>query len=66
MDIFELKREMGKQVTQIQRESDISLFELSAEIFEDENMLIEVFDSFDQIYKLSNELSKRCLNDFEF
>ena len=66
MEIFELKNQLAKQVTQIQKETDISLGDLSKEIFEDENKLIEVFDSFDLIYRLENELARRCPLDFKF
>lgn len=66
MEIFELKNQLAKQVTQIQKETNISLGDLSMEIFEDENKLIEVFDSFDLIYRLENELARRCPLDFKF
>lgn len=66
MELFDLKRELGEQVTRIQKDTDISLGELSSEIFGDENKLIEVFDSFDLIHHLENELARRCLNDFKF
>ena len=66
MEIYELKNYLGELVTQIQKESDISLGELSREIFEDEDTLVEVFDSFDLIHRLDNELARRCPVDFKF
>lgn len=65
VDIYELKRFLGEEVTQIQKETGISLFELSNEIFNDENKLLEVFDAFDTIHHLDNELARRCVHDIE-
>lgn len=63
VDIYELKRFMGEEVTKIQKESDITLGELSMEIFGDEDELVKVFDSFETIHYLDNELARRCPND---
>ena len=63
VDIYELKNLLGEEVTQIQKETGISLPELSKEIFDNEDELITVFDSFDRIHALDNELGRRCLRD---
>lgn len=64
VDIFELKNYLGEQITALQKATDISLYDLSTEIFGDDTKLFKVFDSFDEIHKLDNALAERNGNDF--
>ena len=63
VDIYELKRFLGEEVTKVQKETGISLFDLSEEIFGDKDKLVEVFDAMEDIHVLDNELGRRCLRD---
>lgn len=62
---YELKGFMAEEVTKLQKDTDISLGQLSKEIFGDEEKLLKVFKSFDDIWRLDNELARRIVNGFE-
>ena len=64
VDIYELKTYLGEQVTAIQKASDISLYDLSEEIFGDREKLFKVFDMCEEIHRLDNALAERSGNDF--
>jgi len=62
---YELKNFIGESITKVQKKENISLFDLSLEIFGEKNKLIDVMDSFDLIWKLDNEIARRLIDDSE-